>query len=211
MSKSTKIITSVVAIALVIAAMVVGIYAATTGGATISASVSWQAADGIELTLKGQASNGSETVSTNDLKIEANTTNNDAKNINTAAKTLDIDFIDKTSGATDDGVNTAEPIDFTYTVKNDSTDVYLTVKLTKAPTTNNDKNVAVTSATASVDAGSEEGVYAQLTGAETSVTVAPGSTLTIEISIDVQDDNAPVTAYDAGVVFSFGIGTAPQN
>ena len=41
MKKSTKIITTAVALALAVAAMVVGIYAATAGSATITANVSY--------------------------------------------------------------------------------------------------------------------------------------------------------------------------
>ena len=53
MKKSTKLITTAVALALVIAAMVVGIYAATSASASITASVSWTATAGIEITIKG--------------------------------------------------------------------------------------------------------------------------------------------------------------
>ena len=200
MSKSTKIITSVVAIALVIAAMVVGIYAATAGGATISANVSWQATAGIELTLSGTANNGSANKTVGAYNITTSTSNTDANNIVTASDNLNIDFIDKN---TEDGVNDAEPITFTYTIRNNSTTVPLVVKLTKAPTTNAEKNVAVTSSTAKLASDTGNDVYTALTGAETSVTVPTEDTLTITIVIDVQNNDASVESYDAGVVFSF--------
>ena len=200
MSKSTKIITSVVAIALVIAAMVVGIYAATSGGATISANVSWQATAGIELTLSGTANNGSTNNTVGAYNITTSTSNTDANNIVTASDNLNIDFIDKN---TEDGVNDAEPITFTYTIRNNSTTVPLVVKLTKAPTTNAEKNVAVTSSTAKLASDTGNDVYTALTGAETSVTVPTEDTLTITIVIDVQNNDASVESYDAGVVFSF--------
>ena len=202
MSKSTKIITSVVAIALVIAAMVVGIYAATAGGATISASVSWQATAGLELTLSGTANNGSANKTVGAYNITTSTSNTDANNIVTAGDNLNIDFIDDNYGGESDGVNTAQPITFTYEITNNSTTVPLIVKMTKAP--KNENNVAVTSATAKLASDTANDVYTALTGADTSVTVpVNGDKLTITIVIDVENDNASVESYDAGVVFSF--------
>ena len=49
MKKRTKIISTVVAIALVLTAMIVAIYSATIGGASINANVSWTAQAGVDL------------------------------------------------------------------------------------------------------------------------------------------------------------------
>ena len=199
MSKSTKIITSVVAIALVIAAMVVGIYAATSGGATISASVSWQATAGLELTLMGTANNGSTNKTAGAYNITTSTSNTDANNIVTAGDNLNIDFVDLND---EDGVNDTNPITFTYEITNNSTTVPLIVKMSKAP--KNENNVAVTSATAKLASDTATDVYAALTGAETSVTVpVGGDKLTITITIDTVSADASVESYDAGVIFSF--------
>ena len=199
MSKSTKIITSVVAIALVIAAMVVGIYAATAGGATISASVSWRATAGLELTLMGTANNGSTNKTAGAYNITTSTSNTDANNIVTAGDNLNIDFVDLND---EDGVNDTNPITFTYEITNNSTTVPLIVKMSKAP--KNENNVAVTSATAKLASDTATDVYAALTGAETSVTVpVGGDKLTITITIDTVSADASVESYDAGVVFSF--------
>ena len=199
MSKSTKIITSVVAIALVIAAMVVGIYAATAGGATISASVSWQATAGLELTLMGTANNGSTNKTAGAYNITTSTSNTDANNIVTAGDNLNIDFVDLND---EDGVNDTNPITFTYEITNNSTTVPLIVKMSKAP--KNENNVAVTSATAKLASDTATDVYEALTGAETSVTVpVGGDKLTITITIDTVSADASVESYDAGVVFSF--------
>ena len=199
MSKSTKIITSVVAIALVIAAMVVGIYAATSGGATISASVSWQATAGLELTLMGTANNGSTNKTAGAYNITTSTSNTDANNIVTAGDNLNIDFVDLND---EDGVNDTNPITFTYEITNNSTTVPLIVKMSKAP--KNENNVAVTSATAKLASDTATDVYEALTGAETSVTVpVGGDKLTITITIDTVSADASVESYDAGVVFSF--------
>ena len=51
MKKSTKLITTAVAMVLVVAAMVVGIYAATSASATIGATVSWSATEGLQFTI----------------------------------------------------------------------------------------------------------------------------------------------------------------
>ena len=199
MSKSTKIITSVVAIALVIAAMVVGIYAATSGGATISASVSWQATAGLELTLMGTANNGSTNKTAGAYNITTSTSNTDANNIVTAGDNLNIDFVDLND---EDGVNDTNPITFTYEITNNSTTVPLIVKMSKAP--KNENNVAVTSVTAKLASDTATDVYEALTGAETSVTVpVGGDKLTITITIDTVSADASVESYDAGVVFSF--------
>ena len=201
MSKSTKIITSVVAIALVVAAMVVGIYAATAGSATITANVSWQATAGLEFTLTGNADNNNgSTKTTGAIIVDTTTTNEVAGNLVSADKNLNIDFGD---ADTDDGVNTAQPINFEYVITNNSASVDLVVKLTAAPTTSVEKNVTVTSATAKLASAASTDVYAQLTGADTSVTVPTGDTLTITIIIDVTNDNAAVEGYNAGVTFSF--------
>ena len=53
MKKSTKIITTAVALVLVMGFMVVGILAATTASATITASVSWTAEEGVVFDVMG--------------------------------------------------------------------------------------------------------------------------------------------------------------
>ena len=53
MKKSTKILTTVVALVLVVGFMVVGIMAATSASANITAQVSWTATAGVEFDMRG--------------------------------------------------------------------------------------------------------------------------------------------------------------
>ena len=194
MSKTTKILTTVVAIALVITAMVVGIYASTSGSAGITANVSWQAQAGITFTLDGSAVNGTGdkkvTKSMTQVVVTSSTTNTEA--IHTNAGDLSIDFLDE---STDNGVNDPSNIVFTYTLENTGT-TKINVKLTKAPTAAAPVKVAGTAT------GAETGDYAALTGAA-GVTLAAGATLevTITLSMDAPAETN-VTNFDAGVNFS---------
>ena len=52
MRKSTKIISTAIALVLIVGFMIVGIYAATSAAANISANVSWTATAGIKLNVR---------------------------------------------------------------------------------------------------------------------------------------------------------------
>ena len=191
MSKTTKILTTVVAIALVITAMVVGIYAATAGSASINAKVSWSAEAGITFTLDASVVNGndSDKDSIEQIVVDSSTSNTDA--VKTAAKALDISFYD----GTNDGVNNPSNIVYTYTLKNTGA-TGIKVVLTKKPAEAQKVLVAGTAT------GAETGDYTALTSA-TGVTLAAGATLTVTITLSMEvpaDTN--VTDFDAGVTFT---------
>jgi len=141
MRKSTKIITTAVALALVVAAMVVGIYAATAGSASITANVSWTATEGIQfrieaytvgskehqtyLTSQGKTFadfdtldifnfHGGEGGITNPQEIadvDTSTTNATAEDI---SGTINATFVD----TSDDGVNNPRDIYYVYYIEN---------------------------------------------------------------------------------------------
>lgn len=132
--KTTKLITTMVAMVLVAGFMVVGIFAATTASAMISASVSWTATAGITFTLDAQvvnnpAGNGIGT-GTTPKKIETQSVTTQTTNTQSGSlrQALDCDFYD----ATNDGINNPSPIVFTYTLKNTGSKAF-TVKLMQYP------------------------------------------------------------------------------
>jgi len=119
MKKSTKIITTAVALALVVAAMVVGIYAATQATATITASVTWTATQGIEFIIDGAVSGGKTDATMTRVTVTSSTINDDAANL---AGQLDTEFKDADKGTeTDDGVNNPGAITYTYVISNTGT------------------------------------------------------------------------------------------
>ncbi len=196
MSKTTKILTTVVAIALVITAMVVGIYAATAGSASISANVSWQAQAGITFTLDGTSVNGTGaskvTKTMTQVVVTSSTSNTEAIHAN--AGDLSIDFLDES----DNGVNDPSNIVFTYTLKNTGA-TKINVKLTKAPAAVAPVQVAGTAT------GAETGDYAALTGTD-GVTLAGGATLTVTITLSMAAPaDVNVDKFDAGVNFAMAL------
>lgn len=194
MSKTTKILTTVVAIALVITAMVVGIYAATSGSAAINATVNWTAAQGITFTLDGSVVNGKaeDAKSIDQIVVTSSTSNTEA--IQTAAKDLNINFYD----GTDNGVNDPSNIVFTYTLKNTG-ETNMKVTLTKKPAEAQNVKVA---ATAKVGEGAD--VYTALTGEGTQVDAGATLVVTITLSMEVPADTS-VTGFDAGVTFAMAM------
>lgn len=141
MKKSTKLITTAIALALVVAAMVVGIYAATSGSANISASVSWEATAGIQFRFEGYTVGSKEhqdyltsqgktfadfdaldqfnfhggtvgvTNPQNIATVNTATTNQTASGI---SGTLNATFVD----TSDDGVNNPRDIYYVYNIYN---------------------------------------------------------------------------------------------
>ena len=198
MSKTTKILTTVVAIALVITAMVVGIYAATQGSASINANVSWTATAGITFTLDGSVANGkdSDKKSIAQIVVDGSTSNENA--IKTADKPLDISFYD---GTAEDGVNNPSNIVYTYTIKNTHATQAMKVVLGKAPVTGSN-NLPVVAGTAKIG---EEGtnVYDTLI-TETGVTLPASGTLTVTITLSlIVPADTSVNNFYAGVRFDF--------
>ena len=213
MKKSTKIITTAVALALVVAAMVVGIYAATAGSATITAEVSWTATAGITFTLDGNVKaygrpdnhqdgpDASPTTKTLTQQVVTAATSNTASAA--LAGNLDADFIDEST----EGVNNPGKIVYTYTLENTGTQA-IKVKLDKAPAEGAEANTSGKHTPAV--AYSFSGVTATYSGITTgTVTVNGGATLTITITLSLaaSGENNGVNAdldvsdFDAGVTF----------
>ena len=113
MKKNTKIISTAIAIVLVMSFMVVGILAATSAAANISASVSWTATEGLDFEIEF-ISYIKSTQEIDKIKIEVNTTttNDQASGI---SKSLNLAFNDPTP---EDGVNNPEEIFIFYYLAN---------------------------------------------------------------------------------------------
>lgn len=138
MKKSTKLITTAVALALVVAAMVVGIYAATAGSATVTASVSWEATSGINFTLQGAVYNRageysySEINKFTQIKVDNSTTNQNASSSDPGMqRQLNANFIDDTN----DGVNNPGKLYYVYHIFNSGTTV-INLNVTQYPVSN---------------------------------------------------------------------------
>ena len=205
MKKSTKIITTAVALALVVAAMVVGIYAATAGSATITANVSWQAEAGITYVFNGSVSGGS-------LKPAAVTHTVVSSTSNTASVgtgSLNESFLD----SSDNGVNDPGAIVYTYSIENTGATA-IKIKMTKSPaegieggTTAADHTPAVAYEVTGID-----GVDLAALKSEAGVSLGSNATLTVKITLSlasgsdaVTDADLGITSFDAGVAFTMSV------
>ena len=205
MKKSTKIITTAVALALVVAAMVVGIYAATAGGATITANVSWNAVAGVTFEFTGSVSGGK-------LNPQAITHTVVSSTTNTAAAGTG-NLSEQFNDTSENGVNDPGAITYTYTIKN-TTASAIKVKLTKAPAEGAESGSTADDHKPTV-AYSFEGVtgasLAALQGTD-GLAVPSGDTLTVIIQLSLAsgtdaatDADLGINSFDAGVAFSMGL------
>ena len=203
MKKSTKIITTAVALALVVAAMVVGIYAATQATSTITAQVSWTATAGITFELNGSVAGGATTPTAVSHTVTAATDNDTA---GTLSGTLSTNFKDSTS----DGVNNPSAITYTYTLKNTGAQA-IKVRLSKAPEEGAEANTGGTHtpAVAYNVSGVTDATYAKLVATTATVSIAQNATLTITITLSLAaggtnngvNADLSVSNFDAGVTF----------
>ena len=206
MKKSTKIVSMVIAVTLVMAIMTFVIYAATAGKVGINASVSWTAQAGVDLEFWGKVTGGSENKEIAKTYINPTTTNATAKIVDD----LSCDFAD----TSDDGVNNPNAIVFRYYVRNKSL-TPLKIQVTKHPTQAEEAGTSEADHTPKVEHSSqvgEENTLFSVIGAgyelkagdifEYSVTLslASGGTGTINA------DTGITTAFDAGVTFNFTVG-----
>lgn len=211
MKKSTKIITTAVALALVVAAMVVGIYAATSASATITASVNWSATAGITFTLDGtvksygSASDASPTTkSITQQVVTASTTNTNAAAL---AGNLDANFVDEST----DGVNNPGKVEFTYTIANTGTKA-ITVKMTKYPapaSESNTNSVHKPAVAMTLKNGSTTVNYSEATVKTNGVSVAANTSYVITITLTMASGgtgsinaDTNLSSFDAGVTFA---------
>ena len=205
MKKSTKIITTAVALALVVAAMVVGIYAATAGSATITANVSWQAEAGITFVFRGSVEGGELKPAAITQTVVASTTNTEAA----GTGSLNEKFVD----LSENGVNDPGAIVYTYSIENTGATA-IKVKLTKAPAEGAESGATAAEhkpAVAYDVTGPTGATLAALQG-ENGVSVAANETLTVKITLSlapssdaVTDADLGITSFDAGVTFTMSV------
>ena len=214
MKKSTKIISTAIALVLVMSFMVIGILAATAANAGITANVSWTATEGIAFELEAWVVNnstangiGATTVPKSISKqiVTASTSNTAANNL---AGDLACGFYD----GTNDGVNNPSNIVFTYKIKNTGSGI-LKVTATKTPTNsaesgttaaNHKPAVALSSKLDSADNTSS--CISSITGS--GFNIPAGKTLEYIVTLSISNADLSITNYDAGVTFSFGTLTA---
>ncbi len=133
MKKSTKVIATVVAVALVLTAMIVAIYAASAGKVGINANVSWTAQAGVDLEFWATANGGDEAKSIAKTYISPSTSNTQANIVGDLSCSFK-DYID-------DGVNNPNPIIFRYYIKNKSL-TPLNVRVTESPNEGNESGTS---------------------------------------------------------------------
>ena len=211
MKKSTKIITTAVALVLVVAAMVVGIYAATSASATITAQVNWTATAGVEFTLSGKVvsrgTHNSAVVSKQvmeSLVVTSSTTNTESTKL---AGTLNANFADNSN----DGVNNPGLVEYEYEIKNDG-DKTINVKLTKYPVPADESNVNGVhkpKVEISLLNGGVIVVYSEATVKTNGIDVAPGKILLVNVYLSMASGgtgsinaDTSLSPFDAGVTFS---------
>ena len=206
MKKSTKVISMVIAVTLVMAIMTFVIYAATAGKVGINASVSWTAQAGVDLEFWGKVSGGDTTKEITKTYINPTTTNATAKIVDD----LSCNFSDNT----DDGVNNPNAIVFRYYIRNKSL-TPLKIQVTKYPTQAEEAGTSEVDHTPKVELSSQVGEENTLVSAigagydlkagdlfEYSVTLSMASGGTGNINADT----GLAQNFDAGVTFNFTVG-----
>jgi len=216
MKKSTKLITTAVAMVLVVAAMVVGIYAATSASSSITANVSWTATEGLEFTLWGwtyytaehydEESKSFPELSNHgidEIKVDTATTNEVASGF---LRNFNATFID----VTDDGVNNPKEIYYFYALLSPNIEK-INVTLTKCPTSTNDVKVefgetCAASQTGGYYWGPECSMWREPQFSETAPTRAFADSFggpVLAIRLTLKNPNVSLTNFDASISFSF--------
>jgi len=228
MKKSTKLIATAVALVLVVAAMVVGIYAATSAAAGITATVSWEATAGLEFTLdawtyfskeQGGTVNSTGSLDYSSHKIETisvdtATTNEAASSSSTGMKrTLNASFMD----TTDDGVNNPQYFIYTYCIQNNANED-LSVEVTSYPQTSSAIKVSYLSSryihTLVGSMGTDFEMYSTYwnwgslesipdTPLDTTFSVSNGDPWILILKFEVLTPDENITNFDASVGFKF--------
>ena len=211
MRKSTKIISTVIALVLVVSAMIIGIYAATSSTSQITAAITWSSTDHVAFTLDGYVINDGTTTATKTMTqvvVNGATTNTGATGIE---RDLGTSFVAKTGT---DGVNKVHPIKFTYTIKNTAT-TSMQVRLTKYPAQASESGTAGTASShkptvawSATNNGSAV-TYANAI-ASAGVIVSAGKSYIINITLSLADGgvgtinaDTGISSFDAGVTFAF--------
>ena len=206
MKKSTKIVSMVIAVTLVMAIMTFVIYAATAGKVGINASVSWTAQAGVDLEFWGKVTGGSENKEIAKTYINPTTTNATAKIVDD----LSCNFSDNI----DDGVNNPNAIVFRYYVRNKSL-TPLKIKVTKYPTQAEEAGTSEADHTPKVELSSqvgEENIFDSAIGAGYELKAGDIFEYSVTLSIasggtgNINADTGLAPNFDAGVTFNFTVG-----
>lgn len=207
MKKSSKIIETVIALALVLTAMIVAIYAATIGGASIEVTVSWTAQAGVNLEFWASTIGGESSKSIEKKYITPTTTNENAK----ISGNLDSNFVD----LTDNGVNDPNAISFNYFVKNNST-TPLNIKVTNHPTAGNEAGTLASTHIPKVVLSSKVGSIntLDLTQGVTGYDLQSGETFSYVVTLSMAkggtnngiNADLSVSNFHADVAFNFSVG-----
>jgi len=216
MKKSTKIITTAVALALVMSFMVVGILAATSAAASITSSVNWTATNNLLLEFYAksyfsaehydEASKSFPAVSSYGISkftVDTTTTNDEASGI---GGTLNATFIDDT----DDGVNNPRSLYFIYFVQADHPLTAPIVTATKYPVSKGNVEVGyLLESSEPYFSETTKGItyeyLEQKTYTTTPETFAPGGGIlaALVMRLTIKDPNTTVTNFDASIDFKF--------
>ena len=206
MKKSTKIVSMVIAVTLVMAIMTFVIYAATAGKVGINASVSWTAQAGVDLEFWGKVTGGSENKEIAKTYINPTTTNATAKIVDD----LSCNFSDNT----DDGVNNPNAIVFRYYVRNKSL-TPLKIQVTKYPTQAEESGTSEADHTPKVELSSQVGDENTLVSAiGAGYELKAGDTFEYSVTLSIASggtgninaDTGLAPNFDAGVTFNFTVG-----
>ena len=215
MKKSTKLITTAIALALVVAAMVVGIYAATSASAGITANVSWTATAGLEFHVGawtyGAKESGtgedSGTQQKNKVSVDTTTSNQAATNMGFALNTT---FED----TSDDGVNNPNAIYYYYEVYNPSS-VRINCEVKSAPTSTSQVKVEWSVATNEGNSEYDDNDCPHRCSSDTFDSTAPttndligsGGSWMICMKLTVLTPDQNVSNFNASISFEFSVGS----
>jgi len=214
MNKRIKIITTAIALALVVAAMVVGIYAATSASAGITASINWTAEQGVEFALDAWTLQSAEHYDKNSksfpaisshkidsLVVDSATTNQAASGMTAS---LNANFID----ITDDGVNNPLELYYVYQIKVIG-DTYLELKVEEdIPQSTGviDVQYGKTDNRVQVGAGlSEIGIENFSKGSI--VEMDQTGTFLLLLKLVIKNPDVSVAGFNANISFDIGMGT----
>lgn len=215
MKRRYKIITTSIALVIVLSAMLVGIYAATSASAAVSANIVWTSTPGIAFTLDAQvvnneAGNGigaSSTPKSITTQVVNGKTPNDTAG--SLAGSLDCDFYDGSA----DGVNNPSAIVYTYTLTNTASSGGRNIMCNiSAPAVAEESGTTSTTHKPKVEhSGTLNGVdltSAQLTAIVSSsgLLIPAGQVLVFKITLSLKSGDGTYPSADLSITSSFDAG-----
>ena len=213
MKRKFKIFTTAIALAIMLGAMLIGIYAATSASAVISAGITWTSTAGLSFTLDAQVVNNeagdgigaSSTPKMIATQIVTATTSNTSANV--LKGSLDCDFYDGTK----DGVNNPSNIVFTYTLVNTATSTRgknIMCNISAPAVANESGTTAQTHRPKVAHSGTLNGVA--LTSAELTAIVSSsglnipiGQTLVFKITLSLKSGDGTIPSADLSISKAF--------